>query len=166
MGIFARLFGWLPAEDRSGIHLEEPDPWEVDATTDVERFLRALPLLVPAGAFAYFEGTGEPHVAEYLRSISVPPPVKVALGTIWPRPDCHHVPISMPTMESLAGFLDERPAGFVCAHCHVHDGVSVLLEWHDAFTNGAMLVSRKIEEDRVSSFAAALATSYRPALHP
>lgn len=162
MGILARFFRWVPAPDRSGIRLEDHHPWEVTATNDVERFLRALPLLVPAGAIAYFEGTGEPHVAEYLRRISVPPSVQVALGTIWPRPDCYHVPITVQNMEALAALLEERPAGYFCSHCHVYEGESVLLEWHDAFTGDPMRVSRRIGAEKVSRFAAALGSSYGP----
>jgi hypothetical protein len=163
MGILSRLFGWVPAADRVGIRLEEPDSWEMPGTKDVERFLRALPLLTPAGAFAYFEGTGESHVAEYLRAISVPAPVRVSLGTIWPRPDWYHVPIDARTMKSLASFLEKRPTGHFCTHCHVHDGASILLEWHDAFGTDPMFVSRKVGEENVSSFAAALDTIYLPA---
>jgi hypothetical protein len=166
MGIFSRLFGGASAADRVSIRLDEPDPWEVTGTRDVERFLRTLPLLTPAGAFVYFEGTGEPHVAEYLRSISVPAPVHVACGTIWPRPDRYHVPIDVDTMEALAHFLERSPAGFFCAHCHVHDGASIVLEWHDAFGTDPMLLSSRFGEDTVASFAASLGTSYERASVP
>jgi hypothetical protein len=161
MGILARLFRWIPA-DRSGIRLEEQDSWEVTPTKDVERFLRALPLLAPEGAVAYFEGTGEPHVAEYLRAVSVLPRLHVAVGTIWPRPDCYHVPITVQSMEALAAFLDARPAGYFCSHCHVYVGQSMVLEWHDAFATDPMCVSRQIGIETVSTFAAALGSVYGP----
>jgi len=45
----------VPKEDRGGIRLAEPQPWEVSPTKDVERFLRALPLLAPVGTNVYFE---------------------------------------------------------------------------------------------------------------
>jgi hypothetical protein len=162
MGILGRLLGWVAAPDRAGIQLREHDPWEVAGTRDVKCFLRALPLIAPTGAFAYFEGTAEPHVAEYLRGISIAPPVQVALGTIWPRPDRYHVPISAQTMEALASFLEARPAGFLCMHCHVHDGASVLLEWHDAFGTDPMRVSRRIGAQTVGKFAAALGSTHTP----
>jgi hypothetical protein len=55
MNIFTRLLGGVPKEDRGGIRLAEPQPWEVSPTKDVERFLRALPLLAPVGTNVYFE---------------------------------------------------------------------------------------------------------------
>jgi hypothetical protein len=159
MGFLARLFGAPPKKEWSGIHLTDTDPWCVSPTRDVERFVRALPSLMPPGSVVYFEDTAEPHVRRYLESVSVPSQVQLAIGTIWPRPDCYHVPLTAETMEALAVFLERNPAGFFCAHCHVYrDGV-VLLQWHDAFINDPMYVSRTIGADAVAEFAQTLASS-------
>lgn len=160
MGFLARFFGAVPKEERGGIRLEEAGPWRVSPTKDVERFIRALPLLVPEGSIAYFEGTGESHVAEYLRRVSIPAQVQVAVGTIWPRPDCYHVPLTVTTMEALADFLKQRPAGYFCSHCHVYRDSFVLLEWHDAFTDDPIYISRTIAAEAVGLFAQALGSSY------
>ena len=131
----------------------DAEPWCVSVTKDVERFVRALPLLVPDGGIAYFEDTAESHVERYLQGVSVPSHTKVAVGTIWPRPDCYHVPLTFETMEAIAAFLEKTPAGFFCCHCHVYrDGV-VLLEWHDAFSDVPMYISRTIERESVAAFA-------------
>lgn len=159
MGFLARLFGAVPKKEWGGLRLAETDPWCVSPTRDVERFVRALPHLMPSGSVVYFEDTAEPHVRRYLASVSVPSPVRVAVGTIWPRPDCYHVPLTAETMEALAAFLEKNPAGFFCAHCHVyHDGV-VLLEWHDAFIDDPMYISRTISAGAVAGFAHALGSS-------
>ena len=159
MGFLARLFGAVPKEERDGIRLSDQEPWCVSPTKDVPRFLRALPLLMPSGSVAYFEDTAEPHVARYLRSVSVPAQARMAMGTIWPRPDCYHVPLTAGTMESLAAFLEQNPAGFFCTHCHVYRDDVVLLQWHDAFTNVPMYISRTISADAVAMFAQALGSS-------
>jgi hypothetical protein len=159
MGFLARLFGAAPKEERDGIRLKDQEPWCVSPTKDVERFLRALPLLVPSGSVVYFEDTAESHVARYLGSVSIPAQAQLAMGTIWPRPDCYHVPLTAETMQNLAVFLEQNPAGFFCAHCHVYrDGV-VLLQWHDAFINDPMYISRTIREDAVAKFAQALGSA-------
>ena len=160
MGILARLFGGVPKAEHGGIRLEEREPWEVAPTKDVERFLQALPLLAPEGAIAYFEGPRESHVAEYLRQMSVPPKVHVAVGTIWPRPDCYHVPLTISSMEALAAFLTKRPAGYFCSHFHVYCDGSVLLQWHDAFGDDPLYISKAIPADRLDTFARALGSSY------
>ena len=160
MSILARLFGAVPKKERGGIHLREDQPWRIGPTTDFERFLRSLALLAPEGAIVYFEGTSESHVTEFLRRVAVPAPVRVAVGTIWPRPDAYHVPLTADGMEEFAAFLERRPAGYLCSHCHVHRDGSILLEWHDAFTTDPMYVSRTISEDAVGRFARALGSTY------
>ena len=159
MGFLERLFGAVPKEERGGIRLSDAEPWSVSATKDVGCFIRALPSLMPSGSVAYFEDTAESHVARYLGSVSVPARARMAMGTIWPRPDCYHVPLTAGTMQSLATFLEKNPAGFFCTHCHVYrDGV-VLLQWYDAFINDPMYISRAISADAVARFAQALGSS-------
>lgn len=138
---------------RKGIRLDEREPWRLSPTRDVKRFLRALPLVAPEGAVAYFEDTAESHVAEYLRGVGIAPLSEVAVGTIWPKPDCYHVPVTRDSMEGLAAFLEASPAGLFCVHCHVYRDGLVLLEWHDAFINVPMYMSRAISEDVVREFA-------------
>ena len=138
---------------REGIRLDEREPWCVSPTRDVNRFLRALPLLAPEGAVAYFEDTAESHVAEYLRGVAIGPLSQVAAGTIWPKPDYYHVPVTRDSMEDLAAFLEASPAGLFCVHCHVYRDGLVLLEWHDAFIDVPMYMSRAVSEDVVREFA-------------
>ena len=160
MGFLARLFGAVPKNEWGGIHLMDAQPWCVSPTKDVERFVRALPLLMPAGSIVYFEDTAESHVREYLQTVSVPAQAEIAVGVIWPRPDSYHVPLTAETMERLAAFLERNPAGFFCTHCHVYrDGV-VLLQWHDAFIGDVpMYISRTIGADAVTRFAQTLGSS-------
>lgn len=159
MGFVARFLGILPKAERGGIRLRDAEPWRVSPTKDVELFVRALPVLVPEGSLAYFEGTGESHVAKYLSEVSVPAQMQVALGTIWPRPDHYHVPVSHESMQALAAFLDDAPTGYFCTHCHVHRNGVILLEWHDAFMDDPMYVSRAISEHAVREFATRLGST-------
>ena len=160
MGFLARLLRVVPKADRGGIHLEGSERWRVAPTKDVERFVRALPILAPDDSVAYFEDTGEPHVRRYLESLSVPTSVQVAVGTLWPRPDRYHVPLTVKTMEALAAFLEQNPAGYSCSHCHVYCNGVVLLEWHDALADDPMYISRTIGSDAVGAFARALGSSF------
>ena len=111
MGLSLDSLGLSRKRNGGGIRLGEAEPWRVSPTKDVELFVRTLPVLVPEGSLAYFEGTGESHVAKYLSEVSVPAQMQVALGTIWPRPDYYHVPVSQESMEALAAFLDDAPTG-------------------------------------------------------
>src|SRR5688572_28482593 len=159
MGFLARLFGAVPKEEWGGIHLTDAEPWCVGPTRDVGRFVRALPSLMPSGSVVYFEDTAEAHVARYLQSVSVPAQLRVAIGTIWPRPDGYHVPLTAETMDNLVAFLEQNPAGFFCTHCHVDRKSTRLNSSHDAFINDPMYISRSIGADAVAGFAQALGSS-------
>jgi len=160
MGILARLLGAVPKEEQGGIRLKDDNPWRVEPTRDFERFLRALPMLCSERGVAYFEGTGEPHVTEYLSARAMPPSVRVAVGTIWPRPDTFHLPLTRTAMEDFAAFLERRPAGYLCTHCHVLCDGAILLQWHDAFGSDPMYLPHGLAEDMVASFAQAIGCSY------
>jgi hypothetical protein len=108
---------------------------------------------------AYFEGTAEPHVADYLRRNSIQPSVRVAVGTIWPKPDFYHLPVTPETMQRLAEFLERTPTGYFCSHCHVYCDGLVLLQSHDAFRD-PIYISRTIGRDTVERFARALGCSF------
>lgn len=159
MSLLSRLLGSVPHKERGGIRLEDKEPWRIEATRDPARFLRALHILARAGSVMYFEDTGEKHVAGYLRGAASTPAVRVAPGTLWPRPNCYHVAWTPAAAEKLADFLDRNPCGFFCAHLHLYCGQSVLLQWHDAFDD-PIYVSRAVEEEAVSRFAQALGVPY------
>jgi len=63
-------------------------------------------------------------------------------------------------MEELATFLERKPVGYLCSHCHVHRDGAILLEWHDAFVKDPMYVSRTIAEEVIDRFAQALGSTY------
>jgi hypothetical protein len=64
-------------------------------------------------------------------------------------------------MEALARFLDESDVAFFCTHAHVHRRGAVLLQWHHAFAQQPMYLSRAVAEDVVREFASAIGSSVR-----
>ena len=115
--------------------------------------LRALPALLPGGGFVYFEGTTEASFAAWLQANAVSAPLKIAYGTIWPRPDDFHVPLHPVLLEEAAVLIDQQGIALPSIHVHAHDGTKVLLEWHDAFVNDPMYVASQIPRERVDAFA-------------
>jgi hypothetical protein len=156
MSILKCMTRLRPTPRKDDIQFNETNPWVLTPTSDVCRFLRALPLLVPEPSIAYFEDTGEKVVSGYLRQLSISAPVGLARGTIWPRPDCYHVPLTSESMEAIATFLDHHPAGYFCTHLHVYRENRILLAWYDAFSKYPMWISRTIDVERVKAFASAI----------
>ena len=156
MGFLSRLLGYATAEEMAGARLEGGHVWRVPGTRDGAAVLRALPVLVAAGGFVYFEDTVDETFARWLAAHAVDPPLKVACGTIWPRPDSFHGPLDAALMDEAAGVVDTHGVPMPSIHLHVHDRARVLLEWHDAFGSNPIYVSAAIPRTIVDELAARL----------
>jgi hypothetical protein len=161
MGWLAKIFGAVPNEQMEGIHLDLEQPfWEVSGETDFPSLLRALVHFLPGGCIVYFEG-GSPNKAlnSFFAEHAVPEQAHVAFGTIWPRPKVFHVPATPQTLLTLADLSESCAYPELAIHFHVYRNESILLEWHDAFTQ-PMLLSGKIPKDKLKSFAETLSMKY------
>jgi len=156
MSFLSRLLGYAAKQEAAGARLEQGERWVVPPTRDAAAVLRSLPILFPADAFVYFEGTTENHFAEWLAAHSIAAPLKVAHGTIWPKPDFYHVPLRSELLEEGADLVDRKGISLPAIHLHVHDGERVLLEWHDAFYDDPMYVAASLPRNRVEEFARAI----------
>lgn len=157
MGWLTRILGATPKEDLRGIRLDTRAPfWELDGKTDFPRLLRALPDLLSDGSTLYFEG-GSPNrkMLDFFRTSAVPEQSHVAVGTLWPKPSCRHVPATPPNLSALAEIAESCAEPELATHFHVYRNGKVLLEWHDAFTQ-PMLLADDLPEDRVRAFARTL----------
>ncbi len=166
MGLLAKIFGGVPWAEMKGIHLDTTYPcWELSGTTDFPRLLEALSGLLPEGCVLYFEG-GSPsgELARFLRERAVPERAHVAYGTIWPKPAVFHVPATADTIVPLAELMRSRVYPELAIHFHVYQEQTVLLQWHDVFSQPMGLAGR-FSEQQVRVFAGRLGMSYRE-IHP
>ncbi len=167
MGLLAKIFGAVQREEMSGIRLDMTRPfWEVSGETDFPSLLTVLPDLLPKESVLYFEG-GSPSGAllEFLRAQEVPERAHVAYGTIWPKPRVFHLPATLQTMRRLTEMTRSCAYPELAIHFHVYRSQSVLLEWHDAFTQ-PMLLSGELPEQKVRTFAERLSMSYKKGVEP
>jgi hypothetical protein len=157
MGLLAKIFGAVPRDEMSGIHLDMRRPfWEVSGKTDFPSLLVALPELLPGECVLYFEGgwpSGE--LLKFLQEHRIPERAHVAYGTIWPKPTVFHLPATPKTMNPLAKLMCSFAYPELAVHFHVYRDQHVLLEWHDAFTQ-PMLLSGELPEQTVRRFAEGL----------
>ena len=162
MGLLAKLLGAVSGGEMRGIHLDVTHPfWEVSGKIDFSSLLAALADLLPAECVLYFEG-GSPskELAQFLREHSVPERAHVAYGTIWPRPSVFHLPAAATILSDLAGLMRSRAYPELAIHFHVYRNQTVLLEWHDAFTQ-PMLLSGEFLEPQIRAFAERLGVSFK-----
>jgi hypothetical protein len=159
VGILSKLLSRIPPPE--GIRLDIRYPfWELSGETDFSSLLLALPQLLPQGCVLYFEG-GSPSadLLKFLQSQLVPERAHVARGTIWPKPRVFHLSAALETMTHLADLMHSRVYPKLAIHFHVYRDQTVLLEWHDAFTQ-PMLISGDLPEDLVRAFATQLQMSF------
>ena len=136
--------------------------WEVNAPSDHSAFFEQLAALMPQGSILYLEGTALcQEVLDFLSKVSVEPPVKIAVGTIWPKPKVFHVPATAGNLRAVSGFLERHAQPEVCDHLLVYADGKVLLEWYDALMKDPLFVSKAIPEPDLRSFCEAQGLSYK-----
>lgn len=165
MSLLAKICGAVPAEARDGIRLASGASWEVSAIRDLPQFLRALPALLPSGAVLYLEDVSAQDVIAFLAAKSAKGTSKVALGTIWPRPNFFHLEVTETNMMELAELSERHATPEVCIHLHAYKDSRVVLEWHDAFTQ-PLLLACDILENRVAEFCRLLNGHYQRTVIP
>ena len=156
-----RVLNTVWRDQLTGLHLEEPSPRAFIVSCEPARSLRALPLLVPQPAVLYCEDTTDRAVEVWLRKHAMAsPPDKVRVGTVIPSPNCYHVALEPELVEQLARIVEDRGVALPSIHVHVYAEHRVLVEWHDAFLDDPVLLSRSLPEERVQAFVTA--TGARP----
>ena len=157
----ARLIGAVPPKEMEGIRLEG-ESREVDGRRiDGPRFFSALGMLVPPGSVLVLEGGAHPPaLADFLERNAVPPQMKVARGTLWPRAPVFHVAAVARALDSLAEITKDCAGPEICWHLHVYDARGVALEWYDAFDDDPMSVSKRIPLPALEAFCGETRTSW------
>jgi hypothetical protein len=86
---------------------------------------------------------------------------KVAVGTIWPRPEVFHTSITPQNLEGLAELVGRHAFPELAFHVHVYKGTDVLLEWYDSHRPDLLFLSARIPVERVREFCNRLGVEYR-----
>jgi len=167
MGWIGKLLGAVPKADMDGIRLDTTQPyWEVDGPKTFAELFRALQSWLPRSLILYFEdGSPDSEIFDFMAAHSIPEQAHVAVGTIWPRPKIFHVPASESTLTKLAAIMEHHAEPELAIHFHVYEDATVLLEWHDAFSQ-PMLIDGSFAEEMVKSFASIFGADYRKINRP
>jgi len=159
MGFWSALFG---SKRPDGLAMDHSAAWEVAAPSDHPAFFEQLAALMPQGSILYLEGTSFcQEVLAFLSETSVEPAVRIAAGTLWPKPRVFHVPATAENLKAVSDFLERHAQPEVCDHLHVYADGKVLLEWYDALMKDPLFVSKAIPEQDLRSFCEAQGLSYK-----
>ncbi|GEM_PF-1114797 len=141
-----------------GIALERP-AWEIQIPTDIGKFWEYLNQLLPAGSILYFEGVYPEVIADYLGGRPAQEICQVARGTVFPKLNIFHMPMTQENLTGLAA-LSRQIDGPVSTHFHAYCNQKILLYWHDAFDRFPILLSNEIAEHNVIQFCLSVNLSY------
>lgn len=155
-----KLFNAVPPDKQKGISLKNPK-WEVSSLRDMPAFLRALIGIIPENSILYLEG-GSPdrEIKSYLEERKTNTQTKVALGTIWPRPICYHIPFTTENVNGFAEIMERHATPEGAIHLHIYKNDKVILEWHDAFFDDPMYISEDVNEEKIKQFCEKLSLKY------
>ena len=159
MGLIAKLLGAASKSEASGSSLGAGPAWLADPIRDAPAFFRALPELLPSGSILYLEDVCSSEGVALAKRHCIEPKLKLALGTIWPRPNSFHLPLTPTTATELADFAEHHATPEIAIHLHAYRGDQVLLEWHDAFTAPVRLAAT-LPEATVRHFCLLLHCNY------
>jgi len=135
----------------------------VTAPTDVPAFFRSLPELVGEGAVLYLEGTRiDEGAAAYLSQRQAPHAQTVPRSTLWPRPQCFHMPATEACLDGLASLSAARGGDPTADHVTVYRDGRMLLTWYDAFCGDEVYLSKEIAESAVAAFCERVGSTFRP----
>ncbi|MHC4574901.1 MAG: hypothetical protein ACYS76_12365 [Planctomycetota bacterium] len=170
MGIFGNIFGriierilpCLPDEETAGIRLDTSVCWQAaKGKKRPEVFFQELGKLFSSSVTLWIEGTSiAQDIQSFLETRKVAKVTKVQLGTLWPRPHVYHVSCDEDTLRGLVGLAEKHAEPEICDHICVYKDQKVLLAWYDAFYD-PIYISRKIPEEKVAAFCAAIGCPYR-----
>ena len=155
-----KIFNAVTPEERKGISLENPR-WEISPIRDMPIFLQALNIIIPENSILYLEG-GSPdkEIDSYFNSHKAENTSKIELGIIWPKPLCHHIPFTSKNIDELADIMQRHATPEGAIHFHVYKDNKILLQWHDAFYDDPMYLSKDITDGKIKQFCIKLSLKY------
>ena len=140
-------------------HIYTEHHWRITWITDVERFFKALRLIVPYGAILYFEGhkaaTSLSRVLQKHRSVRSPRKIAGKRPLL-----SQHVIFTQEFVDDFVRFLFDSPRRNRFDHVHCYANDKMLFWFHDALSGGDLVVSRDVKEENISAFCRELGPQY------
>lgn len=153
---------YVPLKQRMGITFQDAEYWLLDMKKAgcFSHFLKGLGPLFSPEETLYLEGCSiHPKVRAFLEAHAAPSPVKVALGSSWPRPLTFHMALEPVAVEELFVLALRYTVNDFCDRVHVYRGNEVLLDGHDILDQQCK-VTLKIDSGKLKKFCRKLNATY------
>jgi len=107
------------------------------------------------------DGTPDDRLLGFFKEHAVPPEMHLAVGTLWPEPECFHIPARKHILDQLAELSRQYAEPELAIHFQVYRDGEILFAWHDAFMRHVqMQIAGCIHEPTVRYFCECLRLTY------
>ena len=144
--------------DPDGLSLPLDRAEDLGRVRDLGLVLEATRAL-PHDAILYLEGSRRslaPELLEALHANAAPQPIRVARGTLWPRPATFHILLTASNLDRIREIESRHAAPEICDHLVVYRDDEVLLTAYDA-GDGAVYVAKALGEPTIKRMRSILA---------
>ena len=125
--------------------------------SDLGSLLGGIAKALPRPSVMFVEGTTiAPEVMALLEECSTDPGRDDLWGTVWPRSDGFHIPVTDENVRALAALAERHATPELCDHVTVYSGDRILLLAHDVGSDvwlSSDLAPGVVERFRESSYA-------------
>jgi len=140
---------------KSQRYLVSGDCWSITAPKDFSQFLFNVAQLLPSGSVLCIEACNSPRpVLDFLNARKVEATIKLPRGTLLPRSEMFHLPVTKENLRQLDNVVSASDAGAIPTHVQAYNGDAILLQWFDASAHDPIFVSKKIPESVLREFCA------------
>jgi hypothetical protein len=149
------LFSLLKSTEThsNAVFLSSGNSWEITAPENHVAFLSCLPELCPNDSIMYMEVTylGK-DVKKILSSIQIDGKLEISKGTIWPKSEIFHIPLTYENIHLLLKLLENHVTNEFVDHFHIYSCDKIFLTWYDAFSKDPLFISKQIPVVNVEKF--------------
>jgi len=131
--------------------------WKMTAPKDFNKFLLALPKILPPESVLCIEACRTPiHIREFLLTRKAPVTKILPRGTILPISEVFHLVASDENLKDFEAVISASDSSGIPTHIQAYNRESILLQWFDASADDPLFISKKIREDLLKEFCTQL----------
>jgi len=157
------MLDWLFKKIHPGADIFGKPLWVLEwegRSFDGELFFKSIPKFLPQETLLYLEGNPDSEVELFLKQNAVPETLKIAAGTIWPKPDIYHLPGNKNVFDALAKFSSRKAIHDICYHFMAYKDGIILLSGYD-FGDDPIYMAEGFSREEISSLSLELGCSFR-----
>ena len=144
------------------LYFDNKTVWVISPPKKYSTFFTALQNLLPEDTVFYLEGTSICEtVRSFLQTVQIESAISIAAGTLWPKPEIYHVPVTSQVINKMMDFFENFAPHELFDHFHVYAKNKILLQGYDVFCTEPLLLSGTFLEEQIKIFCKTAGCDYK-----